>query len=30
MAPGLLSGLKSNNKALQVMGSIYAKENDLG
>jgi len=27
MAPGLLSGLKSNNKALQVMGSIYAKEN---
>ncbi|WP_179346453.1 aminotransferase class IV [Winogradskyella ursingii] len=29
MAPGLLSGLKSNNKALQVMGSIYAKENDL-
>jgi branched-chain amino acid aminotransferase len=29
MAPGLLSGLKSNNKALQVMGSIYAQENDL-
>ena len=29
MAPGLLSGLKSNNKALQVIGSIYAKENDL-
>ncbi|MGB1231134.1 MAG: aminotransferase class IV [Winogradskyella sp.] len=29
VAPGLLSGLKSNNKALQVMGSIYAKENDL-
>ncbi|OZV69738.1 aminotransferase class IV [Winogradskyella aurantia] len=29
MAPGLLSGLKSNNKALQVMGSIYAEENDL-
>ncbi|NNK39591.1 MAG: aminotransferase class IV [Winogradskyella sp.] len=28
MAPGLLSGLKSNNKALQVMGSIFAKEND--
>ena len=28
MAPGLLSGLKSNNKALQVMGSIYANEND--
>jgi branched-chain amino acid aminotransferase len=29
MAPGLLSGLKSNNKALQVMGSIYAQENDF-
>ena len=29
MAPGLLSGLKSNNKALQVIGSIYAKENNL-
>lgn len=29
MAPGLLSGLKSNNKALPVIGSIYAKENDL-
>ncbi len=29
MAPGLLSGLKSNNKALQVIGSIYAKENDF-
>lgn len=29
MAPGLLSGLKSNNKAIQVIGSIYAKENDL-
>ncbi|RZN80592.1 MAG: aminotransferase class IV [Winogradskyella sp.] len=29
MAPGLLSGLKSNNKALQVIGSIYAKENEL-
>ncbi|MFP4846099.1 aminotransferase class IV [Winogradskyella sp. PE311] len=29
MAPGLLSGLKSNNKALQVIGSIYAKDNDL-
>ena len=29
MAPGLLSGLKSNNKAVQVIGSIYAKENDL-
>lgn len=29
MAPNLLSGLKSNNKALQVIGSIYADENDL-
>ena len=29
IAPGLLSGLKNNNKAFQVMGSIYAKENDL-
>jgi len=29
MAPGFLSGLKSNNKAIQVIGSIYAKENDL-
>lgn len=29
MAPGLLSGLKSNNKAIQVIGSIYAQENDL-
>jgi len=29
MAPSLLSGLKSNNKALQVVGSIYAEENDL-
>ncbi|WP_299117405.1 aminotransferase class IV [uncultured Winogradskyella sp.] len=29
MAPGLLSGLKSNNKAIQVIGSIYAKENGL-
>jgi branched-chain amino acid aminotransferase len=29
MAPGLLSGLKSNNKAIQVIGSIYAKENDF-
>jgi len=28
MAPGLLSGLKSNNKALQVMGSIFAEENN--
>ena len=27
MAPGLLSGLKSNNKAIQVIGSIYAQEN---
>lgn len=27
LAVGLLSGLKSNNKALQVMGSIYANEN---
>lgn len=29
IAPGLLSGLKNNNKAIQVMGSIYARENDL-
>ncbi len=29
IAPGLLSGLKSNNKAIQVIGSIYANENDL-
>ncbi|APY09425.1 aminotransferase class IV [Winogradskyella sp. J14-2] len=29
VAPGLLSGLKNNNKAIQIMGSIYAKENDL-
>lgn len=29
MAPGLLSGLKSNNKAVQVIGSIYASENQL-
>jgi len=29
IAPGLLSGLKSNNKVIQVIGSIYAKENDL-
>ncbi|WP_282043240.1 aminotransferase class IV [Winogradskyella flava] len=29
MAPGLLSGLKSNNKAIQVIGSIYAQENDF-
>ena len=28
VSPGLLSGLKSNNKAIQVIGSIYAKEND--
>lgn len=28
VAPGLLSGLKSNNKAIQVLGSIFAKEND--
>ncbi|MGJ8550124.1 aminotransferase class IV [Winogradskyella wichelsiae] len=29
VAPGFLSGLKSNNKAVQVIGSIYAEENDL-
>lgn len=29
VAPGFLSGLKSNNKAIQVIGSIYAKENDF-
>ncbi len=29
VAPGLLSGLKSNNKAIQVIGSIYAQENDF-
>lgn len=29
VAPGLLSGLKSNNKAIQVIGNIYAKENDF-
>lgn len=29
MAPGLLSGLKSNNKAIQVIGSIYAQENEF-
>ncbi|RNC86502.1 MAG: aminotransferase class IV [Winogradskyella sp.] len=29
VAPGLLSGLKSNNKAIQIIGSIYAEENDL-
>ena len=29
MAPGLLSGLKSNNKIIQVIGNIYASENQL-
>ncbi|NRD24106.1 aminotransferase class IV [Winogradskyella litoriviva] len=29
VAPGLLSGLKTNNKAIQIIGSIYAKENDF-
>ena len=29
VSPGLLSALKSNNKAIQVIGSIYAKENDF-
>jgi branched-chain amino acid aminotransferase len=29
VAPGLLSTLKTNNKFLHVLGSIYAKENDL-
>src|SRR5690606_4437211 len=29
MAPGLLSTLKTNNKALNVIASIYAKENKL-
>jgi len=29
VAPGLLSTLKTNNKALNVVGSIYAKENDF-
>lgn len=29
IAPGLLSGLKTNNKAIQVTGSIFAKENDF-
>lgn len=29
VAPGLLSTLKTNNKALHVVGSIYAKENDF-
>ena len=28
VAPDILSGLKSNNKAIQVLGSIFAKEND--
>ncbi|MFV0541582.1 MAG: aminotransferase class IV [Aestuariibaculum sp.] len=29
VSPGLLSTLKTNNKVLHVVGSIYAKENDL-
>lgn len=29
ISPSLLSTLKTNNKALNVLGSIYAKENDL-
>jgi len=29
VAPGLLSTLKTNNKAINVLGSIYAEENDL-
>lgn len=29
VAPGLLSTIKSNNKLINVLGSIYAKENDL-
>ena len=29
ITPGLLSTLKTNNKILNVVGSIYAKENDL-
>jgi len=29
LAPGLLSTLKTNNKVLHVVGSIYAKENSL-
>lgn len=29
VAPGLLSTLKTNNKALNIVGSIYAKENTL-
>ena len=27
VAPGLLSSLKSNNKAIQIIGSVYAEEN---
>jgi len=29
LSNGLLSGLKTNNKIIQVIGSIYAKENNL-
>jgi len=29
IAPGLLSTLKTNNKAINVLGSIYAQENDF-
>lgn len=29
VAPGLISTLKTNNKILQVVGSVYAKENNL-
>ncbi|MBJ7880017.1 aminotransferase class IV [Gelidibacter salicanalis] len=29
VAPGLLSTLKSNNKSINVLGSIFAKENDF-
>ena len=29
VAPGLLSGLKTNNRAINVVGSVYAKENGL-
>ncbi|WP_250432447.1 aminotransferase class IV [Hanstruepera flava] len=29
VAPGLLSTIKSNNKLIHVLGSIYAQENDL-
>ena len=29
VAPGLLSTLKTNNKAINVLGSIYAEENEL-